>query len=296
MGMLPPDGHVHSEWSWDAFAGSMERSCARAVEFGLPSIAFTEHVDLTRWVIAPDTMVKLRENAAVSPPAATIVARVGSDGRLTPPSLDLDDYQACLEQCRDRYPNLHILSGVEIEAPHWHAEEVRTLLADFMPERILGGLHSIEVEGDAWEANSLYLPFAPAGFEPDAIVRAYLAEVLRMVESSEPFQALAHIEYAARGWPASAGTFNPNRFEEEFRVVLQALARSGRALEVNTSAPYHAEVIRWWHEAGGEAVSFGSDAHEPSEVAHGFSDAVAMVESQGFRPGRDQHDFWIRRA
>jgi histidinol-phosphatase (PHP family) len=51
--MLPPDGHVHSEWSWDAIAGSMERSCARAVELGLPSIAFTEHADFTRSVVAP---------------------------------------------------------------------------------------------------------------------------------------------------------------------------------------------------------------------------------------------------
>ena len=37
--MLPPDNHVHTEWSWDAYAGSMEQSCARALELGLPSIA-----------------------------------------------------------------------------------------------------------------------------------------------------------------------------------------------------------------------------------------------------------------
>ncbi len=45
---LPSDDHTHSEWSWDASAGSMVGSCARAVELGLPSIAFTEHVDVTR--------------------------------------------------------------------------------------------------------------------------------------------------------------------------------------------------------------------------------------------------------
>ena len=46
--MLPPDGHVHTEWSWDAANGSMEQSCAHAVALGLPSIAFTEHADFTR--------------------------------------------------------------------------------------------------------------------------------------------------------------------------------------------------------------------------------------------------------
>jgi PHP domain len=43
---LPPDGHVHSEWSWDASNGSMEKTCSRAVEMGLPAVAFTEHADL----------------------------------------------------------------------------------------------------------------------------------------------------------------------------------------------------------------------------------------------------------
>ena len=70
--MLPPDGHVHTEWSWDAAAGSMERSCARAVDLGLPSIAFTEHADFTGWAVDPEVKARMRpENAA----------RVGPDGR-----------------------------------------------------------------------------------------------------------------------------------------------------------------------------------------------------------------------
>jgi histidinol-phosphatase (PHP family) len=53
-------------------------------------------------------------------------------------------------------------------------------------------------------------------------------------------------------------------------------------------------IVRWWHEAGGEAVSFGSDAHLPAAVGHGFAEAAAMVEAQGFRPGAAPHDFWRR--
>lgn len=40
--MLPADSHVHSERSWDAPRGSMERSCVRAVELGLSAIVFGE--------------------------------------------------------------------------------------------------------------------------------------------------------------------------------------------------------------------------------------------------------------
>ena len=75
--MLPPDNHVHTEWSWDADAGSMEASCARAVELGLPSIAFTEHVDLTSWVLA----APLRDGD-----------QLDEDGRFDPPPLDVEGY------------------------------------------------------------------------------------------------------------------------------------------------------------------------------------------------------------
>jgi histidinol-phosphatase (PHP family) len=283
-GALPADDHVHTEWSWDATAGSMERSCARAVELGLSSIAFTEHLDFTRWVIAPEAKAKLRRDAA----------RVGADGRFRVPALDVEGYLACLQRCRDRYPGLRIPSGVELGEPHWFQEQVRATLAAGRYDRVLGSLHSLEVEGGPWLVDALYEDYAPEGLESDGIVRAYLAEALRMVESSGDFAALAHIDYPVRRWPATAGAFDPAAFEEEFRAVLAALARSGRALEVNTVVPLRPELVRWWREEGGRAVSFGSDAHAPSLVAHEFARAAAMVEASGFRPGPLPHDLWRR--
>src|SRR6266542_4148664 len=60
------------------------------------------------------------------------------------------------------------------------------------------------------------------------------------------------------------------------------------AMEVNKVVPLRPEIVRWWHEAGGEAVSFGSDAHAPAAVARDFAASAAMVEAQGFVPGRDR--------
>jgi histidinol phosphatase-like PHP family hydrolase len=61
--MLPSDGHVHSEWSWDALAGSMEGTCARAIEVGLPAVAFTEHLDHTVWADEGGTAVTFGSDA-----------------------------------------------------------------------------------------------------------------------------------------------------------------------------------------------------------------------------------------
>jgi histidinol-phosphatase (PHP family) len=128
------------------------------------------------------------------------------------------------------------------------------------------------------------------------VIREYLAEVLNLVESTSAFEVLAHIDYPARHWPDPATPYAPEAFEDEFRMVMRALARSGRVLEINPKVPLHADVVRWWHEAGGDAVSFGSDAHEPTTGAHGFTEAAAMAEFHGFHPGRDSHDFWRRHA
>jgi len=68
----------------------------------------------------------------------------------------------------------------------------------------------------------------------------------------------------------------------------------GRALEINTRLPLHSTIVAWWHQEGGDAVTFGSDAHLPAKVAHGFAEAARMAAAHGFRPGRNRYDPWPR--
>ena len=274
--LLPADSHVHSEWSWDALDGSMERTCTRAVDIGLPAVAFTEHADFTTWtMIAGDLDERLQP--LVSP-----------EGFLTPPRMDVLGYLECLERCRDRFPGLRIISGVELGEAHWHQDVAARLLEAGQFDRVLGSLHSLPVGSQFLEMPPLYLQRPAAD-----VVRDYLAEVARLVAGCDAFAVLAHIDYPVRYWPADAGPFDPGAFEDDFRHALRTLAEGGRALEVNTAVPLHPEIVRWWREEGGEAVTFGSDAHDPTVLARGFTDAAAMVEAQGFRPGRHPFDVWL---
>lgn len=275
--MLAADSHVHSEWSWDAPYGSMERTCARAVDLGLPAVAFTEHADFTTWTVdVGDLDDHLRALAA-------------PDGSLTPPQMDLDGYLECLQRCRDRFPGLRILSGLELGEAHWHSEVAAKILEAGQFDRVLGSLHCLPVGERFFEPPDLFRQ------QPAAeVFRDYLAEVHRLVTGSGVFAVLAHIDYPVRYWPAHAEPFDPDAFEDEFRHALQALAAGGRALEVNTQVPLHPEIVRWWHEEGGEAITFGSDAHDPTVLASGFAEAAAMAEAHGFRAGRHPYDFWLR--
>jgi histidinol-phosphatase (PHP family) len=78
-------------------------------------------------------------------------------------------------------------------------------------------------------------------------------------------------------------------------IVQTTLASSDRALEINTRSPMASvSQLRWWWEEGGDAVSFGSDAHEAFRVGERFDVAVDVAEAAGFRAGRDRFDFWRR--
>ena len=107
---------------------------------------------------------------------------------------------------------------------------------------------------------------------------------------------LAHINYAARYWPASQGEYRTADFEGEYRAALRALARSGRAMEINTSGylPLDASLLAWWREEGGQAVSFGSDAHDPLTIGRQFASAAALAQAAGFGPGRRGRGLWMR--
>lgn len=273
--MLPPDDHVHSEWSWDTGVGaSMEASCARAVEIGLPSIAFTEHVDFTDWG---------EGDGDAGGPALSIHRRA----HVAP--LDVEGYAACLARCRDRFPGLRIVSGIEAGEPHRFAGSVAAVLRSGSFERVLGSLHSVVDGGRLVGAAELY-----AELPPQEVVRRYLAELLDLVTGSDVFAVLAHPDFARRYWPQGT-PYDEALFEEEYRAVFRALAGSGRALELNTASPLAAvDRLRWWREEGGRAVSFGSDAHQPWRVGARFTEAVAIAQAAGFRPGRDPFDIWRR--
>jgi histidinol-phosphatase (PHP family) len=275
-GWSPPvDSHVHTEWSWDApREASMARSCEQALAAGLPGVAFTDHLDFTTWTDGDQIG------------AENLDPHRYSRMRL----IDIDGYLSALDDCRQRYPDLRIFSGVEIGEAHLFAASAAAMVARAGVERILGSLHAIPCDGRLTAADDLFRRM-PA----DEVMRQYFAELVRLVQGSDIFAVLAHIDFPRRMWPRAAGPYTERAFEEEYRAVLRALAASDRILEVNTKSPLaSADLLGWWRQAGGRAVSFGSDAHQPWRVGDKFKLAVDVVEAAGFRAGRDRFDFWRR--
>jgi histidinol-phosphatase (PHP family) len=270
---LPMDNHVHTQWSWDAPAeASMVRSCEQALAAGVPAVAFTDHLDFT---------------------VSTDGDRIAAEGIDPRPYarmrlLDVPGYLASVQECRERYPDLRILTGAEIGEAHLWGTSAAAVVARAGFDRILGSVHAVPFDGRLTAADELFR-LMPA----DEVMRRYFAELLRLVEGSDIFGVLAHLDFPRRMWPRTAPPYDEQAFEAEIRAVLRALAAGGRILEVNTKSPLaSAGLLRWWREAGGTTVSFGSDAHQPWRVGDRFKLAVDVVEATGFRAGRDRFDFW----
>lgn len=270
---LPADNHVHSQWSHDTGPrASMAAACARAADLGLPSVAFTEHLDFTDW--GPDDPIA---GTGITP-----------NDKWGPRPLDISGYLACLDECRHRFPSLRILSGAEAGEPHLFAGSAAAVLSSGQFDRVLGSVHTLPSGGRLVYARPL-LRHEPARH----LMRRYFAEVVAMIEGSDLFEVLAHLDYPRRYWPEAAGRYRESDFEEEYRAVLRALAASGRVLELNTASPLASvSLLRWWREEGGTALSFGSDAHLPGYVGERFREAAGLAGAAGFRPGRDPFDFW----
>jgi histidinol-phosphatase (PHP family) len=246
----------------------MEATCRRALDYGLPAIAFTDHADF-------------------------VTVHAGQH------ELDVPGYLESVERCRALFPDLRILSGVELGEPHRYPEKTAAVLAAGPLDRVLGSVHCILVDGrprDMSERGLMTREASPGHY------RSYLAEMLALVRSEQPYEVLAHLDYPRRYWPHAEVPLDEAAFEEEYRAVLRASAGRGTVLEVNTTRGAEwprglcpgPRVIGWWREEGGERVSFGSDSHEPFRIAAGFAAAAAAVEAAGFRPAADPADFWRR--
>lgn len=248
----------------------MDATCAQAVTIGLPVVAFTEHVDFTPFR------------------AGFLAEQFGdlvTDGILNAPVLDVEGYLESVERCRAKYPELRILTGMEIGQPHLHQTELAGLLARGTFERLIGSLHCL-LDGDQYAEPWELIPRRPAA----EVFREYLAEIPRMVAGSDLFEVFGHIDYPVRSWP---GVFEPKDFEDELRLALRALADGERVLEFNTRLPLNPTILTWWREEGGQRLSFGSDAHLPEALGTGLAEAAAVAEAHGFRPDTNPEKPWI---
>ena len=226
---------------------------ALAIALGMPRIAITDHLDFDP-----------REPGTTLAPHERRVE--------------------VIEDLRRRFSDkIEILLGVEITYERAYESDIREHLKRHQYDLTIGSVHP-----------GIDSPFKRSRTEvfagSDANVTApYFDEVLGAVESGL-FDILGHADYVRKYVFPHITT---DRFEaapELYEPFLQALVKTGTALEINSSGwrqrtgvcyPLPQAVARY-KELGGKYIVTGSDAHEPDWFALNFDRARDLLLETGF--------------
>ena len=241
-----PDYHIHTALCGHA-EGMPLAYAEKASKLGLIEIGFADHLPAGPG-FAPVHAMALRE---------------------------METYVAEVEVARKTFPNLAIRLGVEADLYPGFEAHLEAMRRRFPIEFVIGSVHYIH---DYF----LFSPQPPC-WKPAQIGRAIGDCFYLMVRGvhSGLVDVLGHIDGIKWLFPAETA-----RIETETYTLLQAAARAGVAMELNTSGirkkpgRSYPELSLLRHAASlGVPVVTGSDAHAPHQVGAHFDDAQDLLRS-----------------
>jgi histidinol-phosphatase (PHP family) len=248
--LWPPDYHMHTPLCLHA-TGAPTELAAHARRVGLREIGFSDHSPMPK-----DGFDNWRMRLA-----------------------DLDSYVEQVEQARREHPSLVIKLALEVDYLPGSEDWIRDLARRYPWDYFIGSVHYV----DAWDIDN------PARLEEwrkrdaDEVWAAYF-ERLTIAAQSGLFEIMGHIDLCKK-----FGFYPKSDFTGVYRNFLQAAARAGVAIELNTAGlrkdckeiyPSPA-ILRLAREAG-VPITFGSDAHAPNEVGLNFAEAVQLAKDCGY--------------
>ena len=246
--------HTHTGYTGHG-TGTVEEVVAAARTAGITTLAITEHYPLSEKFDPQDYLA------------------MGASR--------LDDYIAEVQAAQERYDDIEILLGCEVD---WlGAQEDRTLVpADFDRfDVVLGSVHFV----DGWAFDN---PAERGHWEevgPDHIWRRYFEIWCECVLSDLPFDVMSHPDLVKKfGYKPS---FDPMSL---YRNAVEAVVESGRMIEINTSGAHYAcaemfpsPVLLAEFCRAGIPCTVATDAHKPELVARGIEDAYRIMYEAGYR-------------
>lgn len=247
--LLPPDYHTHTVLCKHA-VGSTEEYRQKAREIGLAELCFTDH--------CPEPS--------------------GYDARHRMTLDELPQYYDLIRPLQDGgVPP--VLAGLEAD----YFPGCESFLSSFLPAQpldlVMGSVHYIKDWGfddphylKTWESADL-----------KGVWREYF-KLIRQLVDTRLFDVISHFDL-----PKKFGHRLRDADMKEFvQPVLDHIARSGMAIEINTSGwrrqvaeAYPSPLILSLAAEREIPLTFGSDAHAPDEIGCQFKEAVALARDTG---------------
>lgn len=260
---LPADYHMHTPLCRHAVGEPVEYA-RRAVEIGLKEIGFTDHSPMAR------------DNF--------------DDWRMF--NSQLDEYVDKVRLAQQKFPQLTIRLGLEVDYLPGQEDWIRQLAARHPWDYFIGSVHYVS---DSWDIDN------PAKLSEwkkrDAFeVWSVYFERLALAAKSRLFEIIGHADL-----PKKFGIRPMQDCRPLYENFVNAVADAGCVIELNTAGLRKdcreiypcAELLQLARQKN-IPITFGSDAHAPGEVGMNFAEAVSLARSAGYvetrRFNRRQHE------
>lgn len=247
------DTHMHCNFSGDS-ESSPECMIEAAKIRGLDGICFTDHLDYDY----PD------------------------DPNLF--LLDFKHYREKIHALQQQYASrLAVLHGIELGLqPHLAAKHAK-LLEDHHFDFVIGSSHVVHRVD----------PYYTSYFEGRTTHSAYLEyfeSILENIQAFKGFDVYGHLDYVLRYGPHTDADDSYHPFREIIDEILKQLIAAGKGIEVNTAGFKYGlghpnpceDILKRYHELGGEILTVGADAHKPEHIAFCFDKLPGLLHSAGF--------------
>jgi len=248
------DYHLHSQFSADSEM-TMEELCQTAVQKGLKEIAITDHHDIDY----QDNTIEFL--------------------------IDKEKYLKAIEKMQKKYEGkLIIRKGIEMGLQSHILTECDQYLKDDF-DFVIASFHTAE-------KNDLYIGDFLSGYSQWEAYIQYLKTVLKVVKEYDNYNVIGHLDIIRRygDFEKKPDLLENEQAENLIKEILKTIIKKNKGLEVNTSGyrldgqnPLPSfEILKLYHQLGGEILTLGSDSHKTEDIAQKFDYTISQLRKIGF--------------
>lgn len=263
--MILADIHMHTDFSSDS-KSPMESMIQSAIEKGLKTICFTEHLDY--------------EYPADDGQGLFLV--------------DIDAYQKKLLELKEIYKNdIEVLFGIEFGLLPHLAERYEKITSSYDFDFIIGSSHLVAAPWypDDSRHGDPYDDAFWKGRSVEDVCEAYFQSIIDNISAYKNFDTYGHIDYIIRYAPEKNKGYTYQKYAKILDQLLTALIENNIALEVNTAGFKYglgepnpqSDILKRYLELGGEKITIGADGHKPEHIAYDFKKAETLLKDLGFK-------------
>ncbi len=231
----------------------------RSAENGMSEICFTDHV----------------EDCAVNDALSFTVVEFESWEAL------YAEHEKVREALKDK---LDVRLGAELSSINHMPEKAKYIYDTKELDFIIGSVHNLR------NCDDFYFSKFDSLDDCMKTIEEYLDEYIEVADVG-CCDVLGHLGYPQKYMARQGFFIDIMQYEDKLRELFSRIIPKGIGIEVNSSALHDVlgdtipglEIVRLYHDCGGEIITAGSDAHIVKNANIGIADAYELIKEAGFK-------------